>query len=63
MQTQITSERISEAAGILAIGVLRAKRRQIAQMKKTSSLSETGLDFSQNSSVHCINPSARGEKP
>lgn len=54
-----TSQRIFEAAGILATGILRAKRRQ---MEDTGPFSEKRLDSSANSSVHSTNPSARGEK-
>lgn len=57
---QITMpQRISEAAGILAAGILRAKRRQTENPR---SFSEKRLDSSANSSVHSTNSSARGEK-
>ncbi len=57
---QITMpERISEAAGILAAGIMRAKRRQARGIR---SFSEKRLDSSANSSVHSSNSSARGEK-
>lgn len=57
---QITMpQRISEAAGILAAGILRAKRRQT---EDTSPFSEKRLDSSANSSVHSTNSSARGKK-
>jgi hypothetical protein len=55
-----TSQYISEAAGILATGILRSKRRQTGD----TGLSEKRLDSSVNPSIHSSNkPSARGEKP
>lgn len=68
MQTQTPSGRltmsqqVSEAAGILAIGVIRTRGRETARIRKNSSFSEKGLDLSVDSSVHSTNPSARGEK-
>lgn len=59
-QSITTSQRIFEAAGILAVGILRAKRRLA---EDTGPFSENRLDSSANSSVHSTNPSARGEKP
>ena len=54
-----TSQRIFEAAGILATGILRARRRQT---EDTGPFSEKRLDSSAHSSVHSMKPSARGEK-
>lgn len=54
-----TSQHISEAAGILAAGILRAKRRQANGARP---FSEKRLDSSAISSVHPTSPSARGEK-
>ncbi len=68
MQTQTApgrltmSQRVSEAAGILATGIIRARLRETARIRKIRSFSEKGLDFSLDSSVHSSNPSARGEK-
>lgn len=54
-----TSEHVSEAAGILAAGILRIRRRQAGD---THPLSERRLDTSADSSVHSRKPGAGGEK-
>lgn len=54
-------EHISKVAEILAAGIIRAKRRQFARMENNRSFSETGLDFSLDSSVHSMKPITRGE--
>lgn len=65
MQTQTApgwltlSERVSEVAAILAAGIMRTRLREIARIRKTRSFSEKGLDFSLDSSVHSMKPSAR----
>ncbi|MCE5314047.1 MAG: hypothetical protein ABFD49_07230 [Armatimonadota bacterium] len=51
-----TSQRILEAAGILAVGVLRARRRKT----DTRSSPEKTLDFSPISSINLNIPSVHG---
>ena len=53
------SQHISEAAGILAAGILRGRHRQAGD---TLSFSERRLDSSADSSVHSRKASAGGEK-
>ena len=56
------SEQVVEVARIFAAGIFRTKRRKHALTTTTNSFSASRLDFSPDSSVHCINPSAQGEK-
>ncbi len=45
-------ERMTEAAGILAAGILRGRKREMNQMKKARSFSDSGLDLCAGRSVH-----------
>lgn len=48
-------ERVTEAAWILAAGILRRRRREMNQMRKERSLPSFGLDLFLEKSVHCNN--------
>lgn len=45
-------DRMTEAAGILAAGILRGRKRQMNQIKKDRSFSDLGLDVFGETSVH-----------
>ena len=55
-------ERMTEAAGILAAGILRGRKREMNQIRKDRSFSDSGLDVFVGKSVHCTNkPLPKGE--
>lgn len=55
-------ERMTEVAGILAAGILRGRKREMNQIKKDRSFSDSGLDVFVGKSVHCTNkPLPKGE--
>ena len=55
-------DRMTEAAGILAAGILRGRKREMNQIRKDSSFSDSGLDVFVGKSVHCTNkPLPKGE--
>ena len=55
-------ERMTEAAGILAAGILRGRKREMNRIRKDRSFSEPGLDVFVEKSVHCTNkPLPNGE--
>lgn len=57
-------ERMTEAASILAAGILRGRKRQMNQIRKDRSFSDLGLDLSLERSVHCNNkPLPKGACP
>ena len=45
-------DRMTEAAGILAAGILRGRKREMNQMKKGRTLANAGLDVFADKSVH-----------
>lgn len=55
------SERMSEAAAILATGILRHKMREINETRKSRRISANGLDVFQDKSVHSNKPIPKGE--
>jgi len=55
-------ERMTEVAGILAAGILRGRKREMNQIRKDRSFSDSGLDVFVGKSVHCTNkPLPKGE--
>jgi|GEM_PF-1632050 len=55
-------ERMTEVAGILAAGILRGRKREMNQIRKDSSFSDSGLDVFVQKSVHSNNkPLPKGE--
>lgn len=55
-------ERMTEVAGILAAGILRGRKREMSQIRKGRSFSDSGLDVFVGKSVHCTNkPLPKGE--
>ena len=54
-------ERMTEAAGILAAGILRGRKREMNQIKKDRSFSGNGLDVFVGKSVHSNKPLPKGE--
>ena len=55
-------ERMTEVAGILAAGILRGRKREMNQIRKGRSFSDSGLDVFVEKSVHCTNkPLPNGE--
>ena len=55
-------DRMTEAVGILAAGILRGRKREMNQIRKGRSLSDSGLDVFVGKSVHCTNkPLPNGE--
>jgi len=55
-------DRMTEAAGILAAGILRGRKREMNRIRKDRSFSEPGLDVFVEKSVHCTNkPLPNGE--
>ena len=55
-------ERMTEVAGILAAGILRGRKREMNQIRKDRSFSDSGLDVFVGKSVHCTNkPLPNGE--
>ncbi len=51
-------ERMTEVAGILALGVMRRRKREMNQIKKDRSSAGRGLDVFAGKSVH-----GEGNKP
>jgi len=45
-------ERMTEVAGILAAGILRGRKREMNQIRKDRSFSDSGLDLCAGRSVH-----------
>ena len=64
MQTTRDAKRlmISEAAGILAAGILRVRRREIKQATEARGFLERGLDVSGNVSIHCNERGQGGDR-
>lgn len=55
-------EQMTEAARILAAGILRGRKRKMNQIRKDRSFSDLGLDLSLERSVHWSNkPLPKGE--
>lgn len=54
-------ERITEAAGILAAGILRGRKREMNRIRKERSFSGSGLDVFVEKSVHSNKPLPNGE--
>ncbi|MCL4553493.1 MAG: hypothetical protein M1305_08140 [Candidatus Marsarchaeota archaeon] len=55
-------ERMTEAAGILAAGIIRRRKRQMKEIRRSQSFSTNGLDVFVEKSVHCTNkPLPKGE--
>jgi len=57
-----SQERLSEAAEILAAGIMRRRMRHVGKMAHMRKIREAGLDSSPEASVHGHEPEPKGER-